>query len=321
MQAFRVSEVDWQGTPVLELQDMQAGTAARIAAGLGANLFSVRQGEVELLRCPPTPEVLRQHATGYGTPVLMPPGRLAGATFRFDGREYRFTENLRSGHHMHGLVLTRPWTVAEQTADTTGARVKLVFRAADYPEVMAQFPHPFVLALTYSLVGQRLACTAQITNEGDQPMPFGLGLHPYFAAQPESMMRLGPARQWEMAEKVPTGRFRTPAGAYDLTDWQSALGLPRDDGYALIAPEADGGSRWELQGGGGGMRLALRASQEFGHWVIYNGGGGASGFICAEPWSCMANAFNLDLPAAVSGMAVIAPGEVRHAGSMELSWT
>jgi len=320
-----VTETSWSGVPALRLEEQTAGSKAMIAPTLGGNLFSLEIDGREVLRRPPDADALKREPSRWGVPVLMPPNRIAGARFTFNNREYRLEANTPEGHHIHGFPLRRPWRVEKTDVTDHGAvRVVLQFSAADHPDVLEQFPHPFVLTLTYTLEGKSLRCDSHIANNGDTPMPFGLGFHPYLSApEPENFgeddrwaVRLSPALAWESEDKIPTGRFYEPEGAYDLRDWQPLHAVRRDGGYKLTAPDADGWSRFQLKDKRTGRLTTLRADSNYTHWVIFNGFPGFCGFISPEPYTCMTNAFNLQhLPAETTGMKVIAPRTAQPAGT------
>lgn len=50
----------------------------------------------------------------------------------------------------------------------------------DTEETREAYPCPFRMQVTHLLDGNTLHVTAQITNTGDDPMPFGFGFHPAF---------------------------------------------------------------------------------------------------------------------------------------------
>ncbi|MGE5674515.1 MAG: aldose 1-epimerase [Mycobacterium leprae] len=326
MNKASINETTWSGVPALRLSGCGAHEwSALLVPSLGGNLISLVVDGRELLRTPPDAEAVRAKPARWGIPILLPPNRIAKGRFRFNDREYQLEIN-SGDNHSHGFILRRPCAVAESRVDGDAAAVTITFRAADYPEVMAQFPHPFIFTITYRLNGERLHCTTQIANEGSEPMPFGLGFHHYLAAPDDGtnryLIRLTPAQKWEISpDLLPTGRFTTPEGPLDLSTWQPLHAVRRDGGYRLTTREADGWSRFELKDQTTGQLLTMRAGPEYGHWVIFNGTPGFEGFICPEPYTCMTNAFNLDLPGEVSGMAVVAPGEHRPAGEWELIWS
>lgn len=320
MTRFAVAEIEWSGLPVLRLTDSEAQTAAVLVPGFGGNLISLTDRGDELLRTAPDSRSLAERPARWGVPVLMPPNRIAGGRFRFGGREYALELNDSAGpNHIHGFPLRRPWKVAA-TSTEGGASATVRFVAADHPDVMTQFPHPFTLELTYTLVGRRLRCSPMIKNHGADAMPFGLGFHPYLLA-PEGQqveIRLTPGRIWETENWLPTGQFRPAEGPFDLSAWQAVHAVKRGEGYALTAAEHDGWSGFELANRTTGRTVSLRAAPAYRHWLIFNG---FEGSVSPEPYTCMTNAFNLDLEPAVSGMDRLGPGEERLAGDWELAWT
>ena len=54
--------------------------------------------------------------------------------------------------------------------------------------------------------------------------------------------------------------------------------------------------------------LRYVTDEKFQFWYIWNGGG-MNNFICLEPVSWMANALNMKLPPALSGVRTLLPGE------------
>lgn len=313
----------WSGISVVRLADTEAGTAALVAPELGGNLFSMTAGDRELLRRPPSADDLRTTPTRWGIPVLLPPGRITEGKFRFGDRDYQLEIRPGTNWHIHGFLLKRPWKVAEMGP---GARVVLEFRAADHPDVMEQFPHPFIFTVTYTLEGARLLCDTRIENQGDTPMPFGLGFHHYFAAPDDGTGRYelrveAAARQAELVGGIPTGHLFEPTGVEDLRTWQHVHAMRRDASYMVTHPGENGWSKAEVVDKTTGFTITVDAGPEYKHWIIFNGTPGFEGFICLEPYTCMANAFNLDLPPEESGMAMVEAGESRSAGQWVVSWT
>ena len=78
----------------------------RLCPDAGANVYSFRFGDVELLR---SPAELKGLATGGGgIPILYPtPNRVRGGRFTFEGRDFVFRDDGQNS--IHGLVLRAPW--------------------------------------------------------------------------------------------------------------------------------------------------------------------------------------------------------------------
>ena len=94
----------------------QGLTEVRVVPEVGCNVYSVKVDGVEYFR---TPDRLGDVKGGYGNPLLYPsPNRIKGASFRFDGKEYKFPPNSR-GNFIHGLVLDALWSCLLYTSPST----------------------------------------------------------------------------------------------------------------------------------------------------------------------------------------------------------
>jgi galactose mutarotase-like enzyme len=90
----------------------------------------------------------------------------------------------------HGFARNLPWSVAA-LADGRG----VVMALDDSPASRLHFPFAFQLELELRLEPQALAILARIqhratADEPTGPMPFSLGLHPYFAVRDPAAVRL-----------------------------------------------------------------------------------------------------------------------------------
>jgi galactose mutarotase-like enzyme len=75
----------------------------------------------------------------------------------------------------HGFARQLPWTF-EALADGLGVALEL----ADTSETLLAYPFQFLLRMEVRLAPCALEISTTVTNQGDQPMPFSFGLHPYF---------------------------------------------------------------------------------------------------------------------------------------------
>ena len=279
--------------------------------GRVVSLFSKR-AELELLREPASAEEYREAPLVYGVPVLFPPNRIEGGSFTFEGRTYTFERNEVGGlNHIHGLVQSRAWDVARLAE----AEAVLVFDGRAHPDVMAQFPHPFRLEMTLRLDGSTLEQRVKVANESDAAFPWGLGYHTTFrfpfgpASRPERCTVTAPLkRRWELNGSLPTGRQVEDERCEALRRGMPFAGVVIDD---LFLGDETMPNEVTLADRDAGVEVAYRADPEFLHWILHNGDG-TGGYLCPEPYTCVTNAFNLDLPADVTGLLVLAPGESRE---------
>lgn len=108
--------------------------------------------------------------------------RIKGGRFNFNGRDISFPMNRPTSNvACHGLARERVWDVLEQ--DATSATLHCRINEADYP-------WRFSITQRISISGSILSIELEIENEGDEEMPFGLGLHPWFPRTADTLLKL-----------------------------------------------------------------------------------------------------------------------------------
>ncbi len=107
--------------------------------------------------------------------VLLPwPNRIRDGRWTWQGRDLQLDVGSASKPTaIHGLVCWQRWQVLDSAADrvTVGTVV----------EKRSGYPFRLAAAIDYALTPDRLESTVRVRNIGDQPAPFGVGLHPYLA--------------------------------------------------------------------------------------------------------------------------------------------
>ena len=321
MQRAAVRDVTYGGAGAIALE---AGRyQAIVLPSIGGHLVALRDETAGLrfLREPLAHEGddlsrYREDPIPYGVPLLFPPNRIADGRFTFGGHTYRFPINepaLRN--HLHGFFAKDAWEVTAREVEGESARLVLRRRLRDGDEVYSLFPHPLTLELHHTLTPGGLRHELRVRNDGERPMPLLVGFHtalkipfaPEGSATDCSVaMNLGP--QWELSErKLPTGR-QIPLGAM-----AQAIAQGGGDPFAhpvdalFDAAPGDGPNECSVLDRRAGMRFLYQTDRAYRAWMLWNGDG-RSGFLCAEPMTCLVNAPNLALPAAVSGMQALAPG-------------
>lgn len=212
---------------------------------------------------------------------------------------------------MHGLILETP-VAWEQTAPHS------VTGRLDAGDFGGRWLSRSALTFEWRLQGGALVLAVAVHNAGDEPLPIGLGWHPYFAIpsgqRGQARLRLPAAQRVEVDDYdqvLPTGRLLPTAGSsYDFNGPDGrALGelylddcfteLVREDGQAmveLIDPAADLG-----------LRIAWRTPQVQAVQVYAPPG---EAFAAIEPQFNLADPFSEVWPAGTdTGMARLAPGE------------
>jgi aldose 1-epimerase len=305
------------GFDVCVLRDETSKSEALVVPEIGANCFrftvSCGEGSFEIIDPPPSLKELQKSPSGYGNPILFPfPNRIRDGIFTFDGQTYQFDRRPGQRHSIHGLVYTRPWKVVGTKTDGC-ASVTLRFDSKEYPDVMRQFPFPFVAELTYRLMGWELTVDFSVRNAGVKRMPMGYGIHPYFRAPispqtpPEKCLIRIPARKlWELKDFLPTGRTFPADESRDFRTPRPIAGAKLDDVYTDLIYEGDL-SRCFIDDTEAKLKTIVEAERVFREIVVYIPPRG--GAICFEPYTCPTDAPNLTARGLDVGLIVLEPGE------------
>ena len=250
-----------------------------------------------------------------GIPLLFPfPGRLHGTSFVFEGRRFELEGDDALGNAIHGFVLKRSWPVIERSAMRVVGRLTA---SQDMPDVLKRWPSDFEITATYVVGDRRLALAVEILNVGDGPLPFGLGMHPYFRVpiggdDAEACRITVPVQEcWELKDMLPTGKLMPAADAglpaegvlfADAKFDHVFTGVETKQSRA-VATIADPGS---------GLTTRVTFDAAFRECVIYTPHHREA--ICIEPYTCVPDAYDLQAAGHETGLRVLAPGESFRAG-------
>lgn len=148
--------------------------------------------------------------------------RIRGGRFTFRGRTVSLRANMAGDPSpLHGQGWLSPWQVEQAGED----EAVLTFRHQP-----AEWPWAYEARQVFSLRADRLEVTLTCTNRAPDPMPCGLGQHPYFHCTPATRLDTDVEGAWEIDEQVlPTGRVPA-AGRYDLRD-RAVCGQGLDHGF------------------------------------------------------------------------------------------
>lgn len=275
----------------------------------GNNLISLldKRRNIEWLRAPLSKEQYLQNPLLYGNPVLFPPNRIEGGHFVFKGNPYNFGINeVDKNNFNHGLVYDKAWKLVRISKEDEDATVVTSFDSEDYPELTRQFPHHFVIQMTYSLRRNTLTNETQIRNLGSHEFPWGLGFHTSIPwpitsneESPQGEILAPVGKRWLLNERnLPTG---------ELVDTTQQIDTSRSlDDVFLVSKTGKN----EPVVSNSGLTLKYTCDANFTQWVFYNGGT-KSGFMCVEPYTWVTNAPNLDYPSSITGLQTLPPDETR----------
>jgi len=148
--------------------------------------------------------------------------RIRGGRFDFRGREVFLTPNLAGDQSpLHGFGWLGGWT--ERAHDMCSA--DLGFR---YPG--GEWPWPFHAAQHFALDRSGLTVTLACTNEASEPMPCGLGLHPYFPCTPATVLEAEVDCAWTIDPRTLPVERVAAEGRYGLAA-RRICGAGLDNGF------------------------------------------------------------------------------------------
>ena len=226
-------------------------------------------------------------------PLVPFANRVRGGRFVLRGREVVLQPNLQGDPSpLHGQGWLAPWEVASASA----ADAELVFRHK--PD---EWPWAYEARQHFALNPEGLSVRLSCANQAGEPMPCGLGLHPYFPCTEESRIDAEVGCAWTIDEQVLPTEKVLAEGRHSLRD-RLICGQDLDNGFG------DWGGAARIEAPGLPFRLEL-SSPDARFLHIYSPPSG--GFFAAEPVGHANAALNepegdwSDL-----GLRVLAPGEM-----------
>ena len=225
-------------------------------------------------------------------PLVPYVNRIRGGHFTFRGRQVTLAPNMaHDPSPLHGQGWLNPWTVEERAE--ASATIRFVHEPGEWPWA-------YEAAQEFELDESGLSLELSCCNRDSDPMPCGLGQHPYFPCGPETRLDTTVTTAWTVDEHVLPCEEVVADGRYDLRE-RSVCGQGLDNGFGGWNGEAlltDPDWPYEL-------RLSSLQARFFQLYSPPDGG-----IFVAEPVTHA----NAALNAAESrwdalGMRVLAPGE------------
>lgn len=260
----------------------------------GAELQSISDGQREYLwQADPT-------SWNRKAPVLFPfVGRLKNNQYTFSGQQF--------DQKQHGFARDMEFMVVK------ASETEVTLQLKDSPVTREHYPFAFVLEVTYSLQGKRLAVDYQVKNPSDeQTLLYSLGAHPGFniANLEETSLSVSPAKHY--------GRVKLDGPFSDLVHWDNQdftqpLKLNRDlfkNDAIILATERQGVTVTLKEADGHGIQLIQPNAPFVAIWSSYPAQGK---FVCLESWWGIADSLTstgeLENKAEIMRLA---PGLKRH---------
>ena len=218
--------------------------------------------------------------------------RIRGGRFSFRGREVRLRPNMAGDPSpLHGQGWLNPWEVTE----ASDRRAVLTFR-----HNAGEWPWDYEARQLLSLDDGGLSARVVCRNLSPEPMPCGLGQHPYFQCGAETRLDTKVTHAWTIDEHVLPVEKLPAQGPYDLRD-RPVCGQELDHGFG---------------GWGGSARMTdpawpyelMMSSPQARFFQLYSPPGG--GIFVAEPVTHANAALNAPESEWTGlGMRVLEPGD------------
>jgi aldose 1-epimerase len=218
--------------------------------------------------------------------------RIRGGRFDFRNRAIRLAPNMPGDPSpLHG----QGWLGSWQVDLHRGSKAVLSF---DHPA--AEWPWHYRAEQSVSLDERGLALGLTCRNLSDEPMPCGLGLHPYFPCGPDTRLDTRVTHAWTIDDHVLPVDKVSASGRFDLAD-RAVCGQDLDHGF--------GGWRGVARISDPGWPFEIRmSSPDAAFFQLYSPASG--GVFVAEPVSHANAALNApEHQWPELGMRVLGPGE------------
>jgi aldose 1-epimerase len=218
--------------------------------------------------------------------------RIRGGRFGFRGREVVLKPNMAADPSpLHGQGWLNPWNV--ERSDDDGA-------ALTYRHEAGEWPWEYEARQDFALDDRGLSIHLTCRNTSNEPMPCGLGQHPYFPCGPQTRIDTQVTDVWTIDEHVLPVEKVPATGRFDLRD-RNVCGQRLDHGFAGWGGEARlTDPDWPFE-----LRLSSPAAEFF---QLYSPASG--GIFVAEPVSHANAALNAPEDQWPElGMRVLEPGE------------
>lgn len=266
------------------------GLSARISA-TGAELVRLQDGDGRDLLWDGDPAFW----TGR-SPLLFPiVGEAKGNRITVAGVPYEIGR--------HGFARTSRFTlIVSEAAHCT-------WRLEASEKTRRQYPFAFRLDVTYRIEGSTLQMVAEVTNQGDRPMPASMGFHPALRwPLPYGKPRAAHEIVFEQDEPAPIrrpidGLLSSATYATPVRDRRLALHDGLFEKGALVFDKLV--SRSVIYGDA--LRVAFPQMPHLGIWTVPG-----AGYVCIEPWQGHASPEGFDGELADKpGMILLAPAKTQ----------
>ncbi len=262
-----------------------------VAPEIGGSIVGFTFGDRPVLR--PIPQGTTDVLETCSFPLVPYANRIENGTFEFGGRPVRLPLNF--GDHPNSLH-GHGWQTAWRVGATSRDRLALAFDHA--PDA---WPWAYTSEQVFTLTDDGLRLQLSLRSRDDKPMPYSLGLHPYFPRTPGSSVKTAVVGMWQSGPTMIPTQLVPATTLVDLGKGQDIAKAPFVDNTFTDWKGSARITQPQL-----GLEITLEASADcsFFHMFVPEG----ADFFCCEPTTAMPNAFNRREPAAQTGARALKAG-------------
>lgn len=155
-------------------------------------------------------------------PLVPYVNRIRGGRFTFRGRTITLQPNMPGDPSpLHGQGWLGQWRVESATSSEA---------VLEFEHGAGEWPWSYVARQHFSLDAGGLSIELTCRNLSADPMPCGLGQHPYFHCTPQTRLQTGIEHVWTIDDKILPVERVAAIGEYDLAD-RAVCGLGLDHGF------------------------------------------------------------------------------------------
>ncbi len=231
-------------------------------------------------------------------PLVPFSNRIAHGRFMAGGREVVLGRGFPGWDHphtIHGFGWLARWDVTWQ--DASHARLVYTHRAGEWPWA-------FAATQDFRLEEAGLTMTLALTNLSEEPMPAGLGIHPYFPRGADTLYHGLHRGEWTNTPDCLPLSLEQHAQPRDW--WQGAPVGSRTVDTAYTGRQGPLTLRWPDRD----LTLTMTPSANLATTVVYTPAG--EDYVCVEPVSHITDAVNRTT-SADTGLTWLAQGETMTA--------
>lgn len=289
---------------VLKNQYLEVKICPQVGAGIVSMRYNREEKWVDVMRPTPLKAIQNGKAGEFASFNMIPySNRLKDAILKFQNKIYTLKANTPEGHSIHGDVRFRPWRILFEDAKS----IEMGFYSKDFENI--SWPFPFYSQVTYSIDGSSLFINLTLENVGNQVMPGGMGIHPYFMRKLTEKdntvyLRCPMKGIYPGCDTIPTGYWVDVPNELDFSH-EKELGIEHLDKCYRISP------CFTIIGWpGSGVTLTMAVDKIFKHMIIYCPKD-CHDFFAVEPVTNCNNGFNMaEEGVQDTGTIYIEPGQI-----------